>query len=555
MVPGVIQAEDFDPGAYQDTTEANEGGEYRPDEAVDIKAVPGGHAVGWMIADEWLEYTLYVSEEGDYPVTIRSGSADSAGKTLSISQCGSTLVDRFAVPQVGNWGDFKTWSAGSIRLLPGYQIIRIHVGDADYVDLDWIHIGPYGGTLDPVGGEGDTLKVEFDQPFKPVTHVASGALYGVVEHIPQNIEDLVAPLSPSTYVQPALAGNGAQQPYGAAIAVAGRLAGVTNAKVAIRLADVHPGWPYRWSGWSNWETKIRQVVTAKRNSGRSNYYGYEIWNEPDVTWQSTNGDFLTVLWKPTYDLLRSLDPQAKIIGPANAYYSESRMLQFLNFCKTNNCLPDIICWHQLQGSQSIVGNIANYRAMERQLGISPRLISINEYSHDTHEYEGAPGVSVPFIAKFERHGVDSANISWWFPALPGRLGSLITAQNQRNGGWWLYKWYGDMRGNMVKTTPPNDRSDGLDGFANIDLDNEWASVVVGGNHQGSAYVSITGLPAEFGYSVEVTVERVTWSGKESPVSSTVMESTKIYGITSGALTVSINITNPLWGYRIYLTPQ
>ena len=46
MVPGVIQAEDFDPGAYQDTTEANEGGEYRPDEVVDIKAVPGGHAVG-----------------------------------------------------------------------------------------------------------------------------------------------------------------------------------------------------------------------------------------------------------------------------------------------------------------------------------------------------------------------------------------------------------------------------------------------------------------------------------------------------------------------------
>ena len=502
-----------------------------------------------------MEYTLYVPREGDYPVTIRSGSAAGSGKTLSISQCGMTLLDSFAVPQVSNWGEFKTWSAGVIRLSAGYQKIRINMGQEDFVDLDWVHIGPYNGSLDPVGSPADTLYVQFDQVIKPVTHVASGALYGVVEHIPQSIEDLVAPLSPSTYVQPALAGNGAQQPYGAAIAVSERLWGVTDAEVSIRLADVHPGWPYRWSGWSNWESKIRQVVTAKRNSGRTNFYGYEIWNEPDGTWQSANGNFLSILWKPTYDLLRSLDPEAKIIGPAHAYYSESRMQEFLSYCKTNNCLPDIICWHQLQGSQSIAANIERYRALEQRLGISPRLISINEYSHDTHDYEGAAGVSVPFIAKFERHGVDSANISWWFPSLPGRLGSLITAQNQRNGGWWLYKWYGDMSGNMVKTIPPNDRSDGLDGFANIDLDNDWASVVVGGNHKGNAYVAISGLPASFGPSIEVKVEHVTWSGKESAVSGTVTDSTKIYNANSGSLVVPINISNPLWAYRIYLTPQ
>lgn len=52
------------------------------------------------------------------------------------------------MPNVNNWGEFKTWSAGKVRLKPGYQKIRVTVGATDYVDLDWIHIGPYSGVID-----------------------------------------------------------------------------------------------------------------------------------------------------------------------------------------------------------------------------------------------------------------------------------------------------------------------------------------------------------------------------------------------------------------------
>lgn len=147
-LPATLEAEDFDAESYFDDTAENQGGAYRLDTGVDIKAAGEGYAVGWMVAGEWLEYTLYVSEEGDFPVTIRSGAVGT-GRTLALSQCDEPLIGSFKVPAVNEWGQFKTWSAGTVHLSPGWQKIRVSVGDSDFLDLDWIHIGPYDGVIDP----------------------------------------------------------------------------------------------------------------------------------------------------------------------------------------------------------------------------------------------------------------------------------------------------------------------------------------------------------------------------------------------------------------------
>jgi len=146
-IPATVQAEDFDPSGYSDSTTTNEGGAYRTDTGVDIKSITNGNAVGWMTAGEWLEYTIYVESEDDYDVTIRSGAVGT-GRTFKISQCNTTLIESFQVPNVSTWGEFKTLSAGKVHLKPGYQKIRVTVGTTDYADLDWIHIGPYSGTID-----------------------------------------------------------------------------------------------------------------------------------------------------------------------------------------------------------------------------------------------------------------------------------------------------------------------------------------------------------------------------------------------------------------------
>ena len=147
-IPVAVQAEDFDPAGYNDSSTTNEGSAYRTDTAVDIKSISGGYAVGWMTNGEWMEYTVYVETEGDYDVTIRSGAVGD-GRTLKLSQCSTTLIESFSVPNVSTWGEFKTWSAGKVHLAPGYQKIRVTVGSTDYLDLDWIYIGTYNGTIDP----------------------------------------------------------------------------------------------------------------------------------------------------------------------------------------------------------------------------------------------------------------------------------------------------------------------------------------------------------------------------------------------------------------------
>jgi hypothetical protein len=401
-----------------------------------------------------------------------------------------------------------------------------------------------------------TVYVELDSTIGPVTHCASGALYGITETLPVDIEKLVAPLNPNMYIQPARSGPGFQQPIGAALPVSERLVS-TTAEVTIRLADINPYWPYQWVGWESWENEVTAVINEKLASGRDNYYGYEIWNEQHGTWneEANGGDFFNTLWKPTYDLIRNLDPEAKIIGPSDSYYLRSRMEDFLTFCLDSSCLPDIICWHELGGSENISSNIASYRSLETSLGISHREISINEYSSSTHEYEGCPGVLAPFIAKFERNRVYSAAISWWFTGLPGRLGSLLTASNAKGGGWWFYKWYGEMTGDMVSLTPPREHSDGIDGFACLDEDEKYASICLGGSDTGLYDLSIRGIPLIFGDSVYVKVEYIPWENKDTPVSGPVTVSITRHTTLKDTIVVPLNISSPFYGYHIYISPE
>lgn len=407
-------------------------------------------------------------------------------------------------------------------------------------------------SLSTLASAAATLKVDLTDSIRPVTHVASGSLYGFIENLPADVAKDVAPLKPNAFLAPAYSGTGRQQPIGGAFLISPRLEN-TTAKVHIRLADVLPGWPYQFKDMNHWLGEVANVVGDRKAARVQNFDGYEIWNEPDGTWKNTSIDFNSGLWKKTYDYLRENDPKQRIIGPSYSWYNGSRMEEFVKYCSANNCMPDVISWHQW-GSEGFVGSIEHYRNLEKKYNVTPRAISINEYSSDTHTLEGCPGVSVPFIAKFERHGVESAMISWWFTNLPGRLGSLLTAQNKRGGGWHLYKWYGDMSGYMAKVTPPNDKSDGVDGFAAADAKNNYASLVLGGNTVGDVDVVLEKLPSFLGGKVKVTIERVTWQDKDSEVASTDLISEKEMTLDGPSLTVPVKIENAYYAYRVYMTP-
>ncbi len=401
-----------------------------------------------------------------------------------------------------------------------------------------------------------SMTVDCASVIRGVTHCANGSLYGITDTIPADVNGLVAPLKPYVMRNPARGGSGNQHPFGAAIPVSARLAGIPSAKVSIDLADMLPGWPYKWPGMTSWLNQVTSFIADKKASGRDNYYGYEIWNEPDGTWNAANGTF-NDMWKQTYNVIRANDPGAKIIGPCDSFYSRSRMSNFLSFCKTNNCLPDIMSWHELGGgggAEVVSPHLRDYRALESSLGINALPISINEYCDPDHNLEGQPGSSARYIAKFERYKVESACISWWFVPAPGRLGSLLATDTQKGAGWYFYKWYGDMTGSMISVTPPNDDSNLVDGAACVDSGAKYISFIFGGPNDGTISTTFKNIPSFIGSTASVKVEKIDWVSKDTVSNGPSTISTSNYSVVNGQITVTVTGCNASSGYRLYITP-
>ena len=106
-LPGVIQAENFDTGGpgvgYADATPGNSGGAYR-DGDVDIEPSQdgGGHNIGWMVAGEWMKYTVTVASAGVYTLEARVAS-EGAGGTFHIEVDGVNVTGPLTVPDTGGW--------------------------------------------------------------------------------------------------------------------------------------------------------------------------------------------------------------------------------------------------------------------------------------------------------------------------------------------------------------------------------------------------------------------------------------------------------------------
>ena len=128
-VPGTIEAEDFDEGAFWDSTAENRGGQYR-NTAVDIEATAdsgGGYNIGWMDPGEWLEYTIQVQSAGVYPISVRV-AALSGGSTLTVSIDGAQVGSVLSVPNSGGWQNWRTIQTSGVFLSAGVHRLRLYTG-------------------------------------------------------------------------------------------------------------------------------------------------------------------------------------------------------------------------------------------------------------------------------------------------------------------------------------------------------------------------------------------------------------------------------------------
>jgi len=397
-----------------------------------------------------------------------------------------------------------------------------------------------------------TLVVNANQPFRGVTHAASGGLYGLdTATVPA--DSLVEPLHPNTFVQMAPGGkqlpNGEPAPGGDALVVAPEAARA-GAKVVVRMPDWYPNFPYKWVSWSDWLSAVDKQTASVKASGASNVSAYELWNEPDGTWNTSAAGSFDAGWARTFQEVRAKDSGRPIQGPSISHWNQSWMTTFLTDAKNSGTLPDIVSWHELGGASSIAGDVAAYRSLESSLGISPRPIAIEEYA--TPSEVGVPGPLAGYIAKFERTGVHDAELAFWNHY--GTLGDTLTdTGGSPNGAYWLYTWYGSMSGNMVTTVPPS--QNGLDGAASVNSSGNQISVIFGGG-TGASAVTVNGLGSlsAFGGSVNVKLEYTPSLGRTTAVSAPFTISQTTYTVSNGSITVPVAM-NPAYGYHLVVTPS
>jgi hypothetical protein len=397
-----------------------------------------------------------------------------------------------------------------------------------------------------------TLVVNAAQTLRSVTHVGTGSLYGLATASTPT-DSLVQALKPNTFVQMAPGGsqlpNGEPAPAGDALVVASKAANA-GAKVVVRMPDWYPNFPYQWVSWSDWLSAVDKQVAAVKSSGATNISAYELWNEPDWTWDTTNAGAFDAGWARTYNEVRSKDATTPIQGPSYSAWNQSWMTTFLTDAKASGTVPDVIAWHELQGSSGIAAHVAAYRSLESSLGISPRPIDIEEYGTPTEM--GNSGALIGYAAKFERAGVRDAELAFWNHY--GTLGDTLTdTGGSPNGSYWTYKWYGDMSGNMLTTTPP--AQTGIDGLASLNGAGNQISVITGGC-TGTCAVTVNGLSSlsAFGSTVHVKLEYSPGTGRTTASPGPITISDTDYSVSNGSITVPVTM-NASDGYHLVVTPS
>jgi hypothetical protein len=401
----------------------------------------------------------------------------------------------------------------------------------------------------PATAATETLRVDLGSPTGAFHGGATGILYGLGDPgVPSH--DLIAGMRPRTISQKAPDGD--QHPNGDALKVADSFFAAGGTDVHIYAQDTYSKWPYEDLGIDDYVARLRPQLEKVAQRPDRDRFVWTIFNEPDGIWYAdwaNKKEKFFADWTRVYRLVRSVLPNARITGIGETRYRADHLREFLTYAKANNVLPDITTWHEL-GPDSLAlyrGHYADYREMERQLGISPRAININEYSNrrDT----SVPGQMIQWITMLEDTKVDG-QLAYW--SMAGNLSDHAVRAGRANGGWWLTKWYADLSGRTVRVTPPRpDTRDTLQGLATLDRDR--ATVLLGGT-ANAVDVAVTGLDrAVFGDQVDVRIAKTTWSGYEGDAGQPPVLAASRVRVTNGRATIRVPGGDQLAAYQVIIT--
>lgn len=279
-------------------------------------------------------------------------------------------------------------------------------------------------------------------------------------------------------------------------------------------------------------------------------------------------------WKQYYNAIKEADPHATLAGPNSCAYGAQfsngqSMKGYIQYCADNNCMPDIITWHELETNclspeSGLAEHMRDFKKIWANTGWTkyneannttgtPEIpqICINEYAEMA--YCGVPGRLVNWISRLEDEKITGC-LPFWHQA--NNLNDLAAGANEGNGAWWLYQWYGNMSGTTqpVSSTTNYDK---LYGVSTMDEAKRISTTLLGG-YTGSIDVKLNNVTktqtfqnAEY---VNVTVQETAFSGFHGAANDTPVILKGVYPVAEDG-SVTVTIENALFenAYNVTLT--
>ncbi len=299
-----------------------------------------------------------------------------------------------------------------------------------------------------------TLTIDFSQQSE-LTGRASGFLYGLAEdEVPSSeITESIAINTLAT--KPA---GGLQHPIGDVNQVYNTFNNAGGEYLFIYTQDMYDTWYYNFDSLELYNERVKKTVTEMENSEYKDKLVYCIYNEMDNGvwfgnhWEEANRYKFYDAWKSTYNVVKEINPDAKIAGPGHCGYNYDWNKEFLTYCKENNCMPDMFVWHELAGEPDYSLYWMEYRFNEfnemcDELGVEKLPICISEYG--LMRTNGIPGESVKWISRLEASDVYGC-VAYW--RLANNLAETVADDVTPNSNYWVYKFYADMKGKELEVT-------------------------------------------------------------------------------------------------------
>ena len=169
-IPGTIEAENFDEGnqgvSYEDLGNGDASDTVYNYRGTDyFAAIVGGgtgKAIGYTSADEWYEYTVNVTADGEYDVEANVSNGSSAGE-LILTLDGKALTTLAFNGVEGDWDTYEKVT-GKANLTAGEHVLRITIGN-DNTNVDYVKFSK-DGVEPPLGLNGEFRLVNSGKTFQ-----------------------------------------------------------------------------------------------------------------------------------------------------------------------------------------------------------------------------------------------------------------------------------------------------------------------------------------------------------------------------------------------------